>query len=160
MNTTTTARPGSTPPAPGPVAYQHRAHLFCPACFAVAPFAPAPDGASVVPVPPRPPVTARACAACGVALPMPGLFGLGVIAATPGALALCEAGLVSPARLLTRHWAGDWGDIDPADYGLNEDALRDGARLLSTYHLAGGARVWIITEADRHVTTLLTPDEY
>jgi hypothetical protein len=102
----------------------------------------------------------RACAGCGVELDIPSLFGLGVPAATMAALAACEAGLTTPPALLARHWTGDWGDISPADHGLNEDALRDGSRILSVYHLQGGARVWILTEADRHATTLLTPDEY
>jgi len=33
-------------------------------------------------------------------------------------------------------------------------------RLLSVYNMQGGECVWIITEADRHATTLLTPDDY
>jgi len=32
--------------------------------------------------------------------------------------------------------------------------------VFSVYHLQGGGRVWIITEAGRHATTLLLPSEY
>jgi hypothetical protein len=33
-------------------------------------------------------------------------------------------------------------------------------RLLSSYRLRNGVKVWVITEADRSSTTLLLPDEY
>jgi len=68
--------------------------------------------------------------------------------------------MVSPRRLLARHWSGDWGDISGEDHGLNEDAIRDGARIFSVYDLQGGGRLYIITEAGRHATTLLLPSEY
>jgi len=42
----------------------------------------------------------------------------------------------------------------------NERALRCGMRILSAYALWTGDRIWIITEADRSVTTILTPEEY
>lgn len=146
-----------------PRAYQYRARLYCPRCVADVAPGRAPGGTAVLPIPAarrEAIVAVRPCAACGARLPIPPLFALGRLAATAGALALCEARLVNPVRLLTRHWTGDWGAISPEDRGLNEDALRDGARLLSVYPLEGGATVWVITEADRHATTLLTPDEY
>jgi hypothetical protein len=87
------------------------------------------------------------------------LFELGQIVATPGALDLMEQCQVSGLSLLARHITGDWGDIDPADRGLNEEALREGYRILSVYG-KGDERIWIITEADRSVTTLLLPDDY
>ena len=37
------------------------------------------------------------------------------------------------AHLLDRHLTGDWGDIHPEDRGLNEEALRTGARIFSVY---------------------------
>ena len=87
-------------------------------------------------------------------------FALGRLLATLGALsALWEAG-VSPLALLKRHAHGDWGDLHEDDQRANELALRQGTRLLSAYALATGERVWIITEADRSATTLLTPEEY
>ena len=79
--------------------------------------------------------------------------------ATPGALrALREAG-EDPLRFLSRHAAGDWGELDPHDRRENELALKHGRRLLSSY-LVGEGRVWVITEADRSYTTLLLPSEY
>lgn len=88
------------------------------------------------------------------------LFPLGDLVATPGALKALEKNGVIPMRLISRHMCGDWGDVPPDDAKANVDALRIGARLLSSYPLDDGARIWIITEADRSVTTLLLPSEY
>jgi len=163
MTMTASATP-SAPQQPQPLAYQHRARLLCARCFSGLDLHPRPYGGAVIPIPTpatgRPSVARRLCAACGVALPIPGLFGLGLVCATVGALDACAAALTAPPPLFARHWTGDWGDISAEDHGLNEDAIRAGARILSVYHLQAGGRVWIITEADRHATTLLTPDAY
>jgi hypothetical protein len=87
-------------------------------------------------------------------------FLLGQIVATPGALQALEEAGESPAALLKRHLIGDWGELDRADQLENERSLADGFRLLSTYILSTGTKLWIITEADRSVTTLLLPSEY
>ena len=154
----------AAPVAPQPLAYPHRAPLRCAACFTGPARPPQPYGDAVIPIPApatgRPTVARRACAACGVMLPVPGLFGLGVLTATVGALDACVAGLTTPSQVFARHWTGEWGQISPEDHGLNEDAIRDGARVVSVYHLHGGRRVWCITEAGRHATTLLLPQEY
>ena len=42
----------------------------------------------------------------------------------------------------------------------NDEAVRDGSRLLSAYPTPAGDRLWVITEADRSSTCVLTPDEY
>jgi len=154
----------AAPLAPQPLAYQHRARLLCPTCFSGTAIHPRPYGGAVIPIPSPAPrraaVVLRLCAGCGVELGIPGLFGLGLLTATVGALDACAAGLATPPQLFARHWTGDWGEISPEDHGLNEDAIRDGARVFSVYHLQGGGRVWIITEAGRHATTLLLPSEY
>ena len=88
------------------------------------------------------------------------LFPLGQIVATPGALdTLAQAGQ-GAHEFLTRHVSGDWGELDADDRRENELSLREGFRLLSAYRLTTGEKMWIITEADRSVTTLLTPEEY
>ena len=61
---------------------------------------------------------------------------------------------------LNRHMIGDWGDLDPMDKRENEISLKDGYRLLSAYESKDLPKIWIITEADRSVTTILFPDEY
>ncbi len=84
-------------------------------------------------------------------------FALGRIVATPGALALLDAGEVG--ELLGRHASGDWGDLDAHDRRENGRALKTGARIFSAYETSAG-RVWIITEADRSSTCILLPEEY
>ena len=88
------------------------------------------------------------------------LFDPGRLMATPGALGALEAAGVSPLSLLRRHVRGDWGEVPPEDRTANERALLEGARIVSSYGLPCGGRVWIITEADRASTTVLLPDEY
>ncbi len=87
-------------------------------------------------------------------------FPFGQIVATPGALAALQEAQQSPQELLVRHARGDWGDLGHDDWQANEDALVHGSRLLSAYHLKTEVKIWIITEADRSITTLLLPDEY
>ena len=86
------------------------------------------------------------------------LFRLGRIVATPNALEK-----VSHADLfqaLQRHQAGDWGDVDAEDRDANDRALAEGTRLFSVYHSGTGVKFWVITEADRSVTTFLLPQDY
>ena len=89
-----------------------------------------------------------------------GRFPLGQLAATPGAITALAAAHVAPAILLARHAAGDWGDVCREDAAENEYSLAHGFRILSSYQLPTGEKVWIITEADRSLTTLLLPREY
>ena len=63
------------------------------------------------------------------------------------------------AEGVVRHARGDWGDISAEDAAENDLSLREGFRLLSAYG-RGDRRIWIITEADRSVTTVLLPDDY
>jgi hypothetical protein len=64
-----------------------------------------------------------------------------------------------PFESLARHATGDWGELCAFDRRQNEVALREGYRVLSSYPV-GEERVWLITEADRSVTTILLPEEY
>ncbi len=102
------------------------------------------------------------------------LFAVGQLAATPGALALLEHHGISVAALVNRHIHGSWGDICADDAEQNEAAIELGNRVMSVYRLVDAQRlaatpfakrndlptVWVITEADRSVTTLLLPSEY
>jgi hypothetical protein len=94
-------------------------------------------------------------------------FSLGQVVATPGAL---EA-IPNPAYmigLIARHATGDWGKVDADDKRTNDEAVRDGFRVLSAYPIDptkpckgfGPNCVWVITEADRSSTTVLLPSEY
>jgi hypothetical protein len=61
---------------------------------------------------------------------------------------------------LARHARRDWGDLCREDVEENELSLREGFRLLSAYCDRNRAKFWIITEADRSVTTVLLPEDY
>ncbi|MBB3003727.1 hypothetical protein FHX57_006103 [Paraburkholderia tropica] len=60
---------------------------------------------------------------------------------------------------MERHLCGDWGELDIVDIAKNELALLTRRRLLSSYVIPGG-KIWIITEADRSLTTILLPKDY
>ena len=87
-------------------------------------------------------------------------FSPGQIVATPGALAAMEEHQCQPLTLLARHLAGDWGVLPAEDAQLNDEALKSDGRLLSSYPLGGDTRIWVITEWDRSVTTVLRPEDY
>lgn len=87
-------------------------------------------------------------------------FALGQVVATPGALAAFEAAKQTPMELLQRHVVLDQGELDEEDQQTNEAAVKTGERILSSYLLNDGTKIWIITEADRSSTCLLLPDEY
>jgi hypothetical protein len=101
-------------------------------------------------------------------------FTFGHLAATPGVLALLEQHSISVAALVNRHIHGSWGDICADDARENEEAIRLGNRIMSVYRLVDAQQlvatpsalrnelptVWVITESDRSVTTLLLPSEY
>ena len=88
------------------------------------------------------------------------LFPLGRVCCTPGALEELSRLSVHPIQLLARHVTGDFGDLCAEDTAANLAAIVDRTRLLSSYELAPGAKVWVITEADRSATTVLLPSEY
>ena len=88
------------------------------------------------------------------------LFPLGQVVATPGALSALEDAGQNPLEFLHRHVTGDWGDLDEHDRNENELGLKQGLRLLSAYRTRKEVRIWIITEWDRSVTTILLPEEY
>lgn len=88
------------------------------------------------------------------------LFALGQICATPGALELLQENKQNPVDFVTRHTFGDWSEMDPEDQQSNREAVQYGSRVFSSYSTADGKKIWVITEADRSVTTLLLPSEY
>lgn len=85
------------------------------------------------------------------------LFALGRIVATSGVTAQVPGVLVDTA--IMRHSIGDWGDLDAHDMVENSRALATGGRLMSVFHLAE-FELWVITEHDRSVTTVLFPSDY
>lgn len=84
-------------------------------------------------------------------------FSLGKLVIAPGAKeALSDEDII---LAISRHLRGDWGVLGKEDAQVNEDALKNGGRLFSAYEYHN-TKVWIITEADRSVTTILLPGEY
>ena len=88
------------------------------------------------------------------------LFPLGQIVATPGALELLSRHALLPMTFIERHVSGDGGCLCPEDVLENQRAVKNGSRVFSSYEIAGGERLWVVSEADRSVTTLLLPSEY
>lgn len=83
---------------------------------------------------------------------------LGRLVTTIGA-----AGIISSEDMqnaLMKHQYGDWGNVPPEDAEANNQAVKEGGRILSSYKNSHGNTFWIITESDRSVTTFLLPDEY
>lgn len=89
----------------------------------------------------------------------PLLFPTGRILSTPAALEHLTRSGSSPLDIIRRHTSGDWGDIHPDDRTLNDEAVRNGSRLLSAYRI-GSERIYVITEWDRSATTILLASEY
>ncbi len=88
------------------------------------------------------------------------LFDTGFIVRTPAALlALIEA-QVSESSLIERHQAGDFGELCDEDRSANTRAIERCGRVFSSYRVQANTKVWVITEADRSITTLLLPSEY
>ena len=87
------------------------------------------------------------------------LFELGQVVATPGALAQCERHSINPLLLIGRHIGGDWGDLREDDVAANVHAIQHDLRVLSAYSV-GDTKMYVITEWNRSVTTLLMASEY
>jgi hypothetical protein len=90
---------------------------------------------------------------------MKALFQLGAVVMTQGAKRLMEELELDPAHYLARHITGDWGDLSADDKKENDYSVTRSLRIFSAYG-TGDSKLWIITEADRSVTTILRPDEY
>jgi hypothetical protein len=99
------------------------------------------------------------------------LFKPGRVLATTGAIDALERSGQNIWEFMVLHLAGDWGVVDADDKAANDDALRDGSRILSAYLLGGdgdgdeATKIWLITEAadengNREATTALLPEEY
>lgn len=93
-------------------------------------------------------------------------FDIGQVYSTPGILDACSGELL--VQCLARHQSGDWGRVCAQDALQNEAALSEGWRIISAYPIDpakpcagwGDNTLWVITEADRSVTTFLLPSEY
>ncbi len=87
------------------------------------------------------------------------LLALGALVITPGAVETIEEYMINWLILLNRRATGDWRDLDEQDKRENDLSVQKGSRVLSAYG-TGEGKLYVITEADRSVTTVLRPDEY
>ena len=94
----------------------------------------------------------------GAALPRHLLFNLGRTVITANALHELHPEDVQNA--LRRHHAGDWGALTPEDWEANQIALAEELRIFSVYQDRDSTKFYIITEADRSITTVMLPEDY
>ena len=89
-------------------------------------------------------------------------FKMGQVVMTEGVREHCEQVEFDQfwKQSLNRHALCDWGDVDQHDKQENDFSLKNGFRLVSSYQSSDLPKIWIITEGDRAVTTILFPDEY
>jgi len=90
-------------------------------------------------------------------------FPLGQLVMTRGVNGLVaddEAFAKFVTKSLSRHVKGDWGELSDEDREENDLSIKEGFRILSAYESGELPKIWIITERDRSVTTILFPDEY
>lgn len=61
---------------------------------------------------------------------------------------------------IARYVQCDWGDTCDVDKKTNDYAVKNNERILAVYKYNDATTIWIITECDRSVTTILFPSEY
>lgn len=88
-------------------------------------------------------------------IPTPPRFRLGQVVMGQSVTDLIERGSLNIQSYLERHVRGDWGDISQAHVIVNEVALHSNDFVFSRYNLTTDQRLWIITDGDRHTTTVL-----
>ncbi len=88
-------------------------------------------------------------------------FQLGRVVATPRALDELSRANLDPMEYITRHVTGRWEGMKAPDILANELAIDCGElRVFSWFRLPSQAMLYVITEGDRSVTTLLLSSEY
>ena len=75
-------------------------------------------------------------------------------------LAACKLSTKELLRAITRHASGDWGELDHAAWLANDQAVENGGRICSRYESPKVGNFWVITQADRSLTTVLLPEDY
>ena len=86
-------------------------------------------------------------------------FALGMITATPGAMAVLKEHHGLAQSMISRHAYGDWGILDEDDKEANEMAVQQGGRILSAY-VEHETKFYVITSDERTDTCILLPSEY
>ena len=90
------------------------------------------------------------------------VFELGQLVMTAGIAKMMDLNYefaIEVFKSYTKYINADWGDTCANDCELNAEALKTGERILAKYITSKGD-VFIITEWDRSVTTILFANEY
>lgn len=87
-------------------------------------------------------------------------FPLGKVVVTLGGSELLKEAEQNPLEFVERHARLDRGTLSQDDWNANFEALKNGERIFSAFKTEGGDDLWVITEADRSITTVLLPEEY
>ena len=85
------------------------------------------------------------------------VFRLGRIVTTPNAVQSITQDDILVG--IQRHQAGDWGNLTDDNRAANDRALTQGGRIVSSYQATNWTKFWLITEADRSITTILLPED-
>ena len=70
---------------------------------------------------------------------------------------------LSIQNAFARYLKKDWGDLCDDDKKMNDEALETDDRILASYHIQTASsveKIYIVTEYDRSVTTVLLANEY
>lgn len=84
-------------------------------------------------------------------------FALGLFCITPEAFDALSADEILTA--VRRHAAGDWGNVYQDKWQENDSAMRDGGQLFSVYESSCGRKFWVVTTAERNLTTVMLPEQ-
>ena len=88
------------------------------------------------------------------------LFPLGEVVITSNALDYLNDQNFNGLDLLKRHHSGDWGDLCKEDKEMNDNAVKSKQdRILSAY-MVDEVKLYVITEWDYSVTTILIASDY
>jgi hypothetical protein len=80
--------------------------------------------------------------------------------ATPGAIRAFAKTDELILNYVDQHANLERGTLDDEDHRLNQRAVKEGGRIFSAFQLNDKTKIWVITEADREVTTVLLPSDY
>ena len=90
------------------------------------------------------------------------IFNIGKLVTTSGIKNAIDSSKKYSKEICTcieRYISYDWGDLCDEDKESNKEALLNGNRILAAYDTSLG-KIYIITEWDRSVTTVLFSSEY
>ena len=90
----------------------------------------------------------------------PGLFELGLVALSHGAVAELSRTKHLAEEFLIRHKHGDWGNVTEDEARNNRYAVIRDDQITSRYETRSGSGLWVMTYGNRAATHLYTPEEH